>query len=204
MQLARRSLQAGIIRVTNAIAEVDVGGRQHLAALEPPVLFVANHSSHLDTPMLLSVLPPSCRNRLAVAAARDYFFARPLLGRAVSVAFNAFPVDRGWGLRATLADCQSLRQQGYSILLFPEGTRSRTGEIGRFKRGVGLLAVQLGLPVVPIRLTGVFELLPTGRTLPRRGKVSIRVGAPLHLDPHTSSGEAAALIRKAVHSVEEG
>ena len=198
---ARGLLQTGMIRVSNLIAEVEVHGRHHLEGLDLPALFVANHASHLDTPLLLSVLPPACRRRLAVAAARDYFFDRPVLGRFVRLAFNAFPVERNRSLRGTLSDCRTWQARGYSILLFPEGTRSRTGQIGRFKRGVGLLAVQLGMPVAPIRLEGVFDLLPTGRTFPRRGKVAIHVGQPLRLQPGASYGEATALIERVIGSL---
>ena len=162
------------------------------------MLFIANHTSHLDSAVLLSALPPRLRRRVAVAAAADYFFARPLVGPTVAFLLNAFPFSRTTAVRPTLEHCAALLDARWSILLYPEGTRSTTGKIGEFKSGVGLLAVELDVPVVPIYLDGLQDILPKGRTVPRRGPVSVTFGQPVSFHGSESIRRCGAPAGKAV------
>jgi hypothetical protein len=82
---------------------------------------------------------------------------------------NAFPFSRTDSIRPSLEHCARLLDRGWSILIYPEGTRSITGQMGPFKSGVGLMAVELGVPVVPVNISGTYQLLPKGRAIPRRG-----------------------------------
>src|SRR3954470_10759083 len=141
--LARSTLQAAAFGVLDLLAPAQVDGAEVFDHLPCPVLLAANHTSHLDTLALLRALPRHFRKHVAVAAAGDYFFANPWSGAAVTLCLNAFPFARAssaGAVRAGLEYCAGLLDSGWSVLLFPEGTRSLTGDIGRFRSGVGMLA----------------------------------------------------------------
>ncbi len=190
-RVARRAVQPPVLGLLNAVAPIEAEGGERLEEIEAPALFVANHTSHLDTPAVLRALPRHWRGRVAVAAAADYFFSKPLVGGAVALVFNAFPFSRRASIRPTLEHCARLVESGWSILLFPEGTRSTTGRMGRFKSGVGLIAMELGVPVVPVYVDGLAEVLPKHAKIPRRRRVRVRIGRPVRL-PKGMPYEAAA------------
>ncbi len=150
-------------------------GRERLAGLRGPVILVANHASHMDTPVILAALPRRLRKRTAVAAAADYFYRYRLVAFLVSLVFNTVPIDRrGGGVgKAGGTHLDKLLDQGWNLLLYPEGTRSRNGGPGRLRRGAAVLARAHNLAVVPIRVTGTSAAMPPGRLWPRRlqGKV---------------------------------
>jgi 1-acyl-sn-glycerol-3-phosphate acyltransferase len=169
-------------------------GRARFKTLKPPVVFVANHSSHLDTPIILRALPSAWRQRTVVAAAADYFYRNRLVAVLVSVAFNTVPIARrGGGLGKDSADHLSrLIEQRWNLLMYPEGTRSRRGEVGRLRSGAAVLAAKHGLSIVPIYVTGTHEAMPPGRSWPhrlpgrffsRRHKVEVRFGEPIRPRP---------------------
>jgi 1-acyl-sn-glycerol-3-phosphate acyltransferase len=160
-----------------------VEGLDHLRGLRPPVMFVANHASHADTPLFLCSLPKAWRERTAVAAAADYFFDVWWRAAATALAFNTFPIERSGGKRAT-GTARALVEEGWNLLVYPEGTRSRDGWVGRFRHGAARLCVEYGLPAVPVALRGTFAAMPRGRGWPRPGRfpISVRFGPPLHLD----------------------
>jgi long-chain acyl-CoA synthetase len=171
-----------------------VEGLEHVHELKSQALFIANHSSHVDTVSIIRALPASIRNRLAVAAAADYFFRIAAVGRLTSLFLNTFPFSREGAVRASLEHCGFLADQGWSVLIYPEGTRSATGELLAFKLGIGLLATELRLPVVPVAVLGGHDVLPKGRIIPRPGPVRVRFGAPLWFtEPGDPSIRAAEL-----------
>ncbi|HZR99076.1 MAG TPA: lysophospholipid acyltransferase family protein [Chloroflexota bacterium] len=176
-----------------------IEGVERLRGLEPPFLLVANHASHLDTLLILMALPPGLRRRMAVAAAADYWFARPLLGGLAALLVNAFPMARRGCARAGLAACQALAEAGWALLVFPEGTRSPDGRPQPFKPGAGRLAVELGLPVVPVALVGSHACLPRGARWPRPGAAAVVFGAPLRFPANLSRDAATLHITNAVH-----
>jgi long-chain acyl-CoA synthetase len=140
---------------------------------------IANHSSHLDTPSILRALPARIRRRTAVAAAADYFYHRRLIGIAMTLLLNTFPFSREGAVRPSLEYCGELIDGGWSILVYPEGTRSPSGVLQPFRSGIGLLATDLCVPIVPIAVTGTHTILPKGRGRPRPGPVTVRIGAPI-------------------------
>jgi 1-acyl-sn-glycerol-3-phosphate acyltransferase len=142
-----------------------------------PYIFVANHSSHLDTPLLLAALPLHLRLRLRAAAAADYFFTCWWKGTLVTILCNAFSFERrGFtGLR----NAGQLLKDGYSVLLFPEGTRSKNGQLQPFKCGIGRLALATNVCIVPVWIEGAFTAMPKGAHLAHQHQVEIKFGAPL-------------------------
>ncbi len=178
-----------------------VEGREHLQDLTLPALFVANHGSHLDTPSILRALPARIRRRTAVAAAADYFYRSRPAGFALSLALNAFPFSREGTVRASLSHCGKLVEDGWSLLIYPEGTRSCTGEMLPFKSGIGLLATELQIPIVPIAVEGTCAILPKGSRWPRPGPVAVKIGTPIHFEQGTSRTGAAAQLQDAVTSL---
>src|SRR3984885_3613072 len=175
-----RSWVAGVIRenfmrfVLNPVMDYYAArratGREKLEGVKGPVILVANHASHMDTPVILSALPRKLRKRTVVAAAADYFYKHRAVASAVSLVFNTVPVERrrGGGMSKNGGHLDQLLDQGWSLLLFPEGTRSRDGMPGPLRRGAAVLAAAHNLTIVPIRVTGTAEAMPPGRFWPRR------------------------------------
>ena len=169
-----------------------------------PVLMVANHSSHADTLSLLRSMPPKLRARTAVAAASDYFYRDRMGGTLASLLLNTFPFSRSGNIRASLERCGELADEGWSILIFPEGTRSPDGRLLPFKSGIGLLARGLHVPVIPLAVEGGATVLPKGAAWPRRGSVSVRVGRPIAEIPDVATDEIALRLEHAVAGLMKG
>ncbi len=163
-----------------------------------PFLLVANHESHLDTPTIFRLLPQHIRANLCVAAAKDYFFKNPFTAFWAQLLFNAFPLDRDGNVRESLGHVGSLLNAGHSVLIYPEGTRSQAGQLGEFKKGIGIIAQEMGVPVVPIKISGNFHILPRGATLPTKGTAHITFGKPVHIPADASYIEITKLIQRAV------
>ena len=144
-------------------------GKERLEGVKGPVILVANHASHLDTPVILSALPRRLRKRTVVAAAADYFYKNRVVASLVSLIFNTVPIERrrGGGMSKNGSHLDTLLDQGWSLLLYPEGTRSRDGMPGPLRRGAAVLAAAShNLTIVPIRVTGTAEAMPPGRFWP--------------------------------------
>jgi 1-acyl-sn-glycerol-3-phosphate acyltransferase len=155
-----------------------VVGHENLPG-EGSFVIVANHSSHLDAPCILAALPLAKVHRAFPAAAKDYFFVSLPRVALASVVVNALPFDRETHIRQSLALCQKLlATPGNILILFPEGTRSTTGELGEFKPGIGLMLAGSEYPVVPCHLRGAARALPKGSWLPRPRRVELIIGKP--------------------------
>jgi len=197
---ARTLLQLALVDPLLALlCPTQVRGLQNLRGLSSPLLFSANHTSHLDTLVMLKALPRALRWRLSVAAAADYWFANPLLGNFSALLFNGFAMARQRSARPSMEHTVDLIDNGWSVLIFPEGTRSPSGEMQPFKPGVGLLAVELGVPVIPIHLHGLHAILPKGSKVPRRGPANVTIGAPLHFPPGFGHAQAAQHLEREIH-----
>lgn len=158
----------------------EVFGLDNLEGVRGPVMFISNHSSHLDASLILVTLPPDWRAKTATAAAKDYFFDVWWRSAFTALVYAGFPVERGAGEAAT-AKAKELIRDGWSIVVFPEGTRSTDGWLQRFRHGTSKLALEMGMPVVPIAIVGAYAAMPKGRGWPKRGRPPIRVryGRPL-------------------------
>jgi 1-acyl-sn-glycerol-3-phosphate acyltransferase len=177
-------LRAGIHRfaldpVLRAETSRQVYGRDVFDGLRPPVVFVANHASHLDTPLLLLSLPEAWRRRTAVAAAADYFFDTWWRAVGSALVFNTFPIERRAGTPARTPG--EVLAAGWNVVVFPEGTRSTDGWMGSVRPGAAFLAAAAGVPVVPVAIRGTFAAMPRGRGWPGPGRppVRVRFGAPV-------------------------
>jgi 1-acyl-sn-glycerol-3-phosphate acyltransferase len=143
-------------------------GYEKLAALDQPVILVANHASHIDTPVILSALPRKLRKHTAVAAAADYFYKSKLIASLASLIFNTVPLDRKGGLTKSTGHLDNLLNDGWSLLIYPEGTRKHGDGLGRIRRGAAVLAAEHNLPIVPIRVDGTAQAMPPGQFWPKR------------------------------------
>ncbi len=198
-RILRGALQRALIfPMLVATYRLRVRGRENLQALQGPVLFTANHCLHLDNGLIIKAIPSHRRRRLAIAAAADLFqkptwaIFNPLLG-------NAFPFSRGEGnVRASLDNLGKILDKGWSVLIYPEGKLTIGGPTQPFRSGAGLIVMEGGVPVVPLRLQihsfGSPKLLP----FLRRGNIEIRFGKPLTFPAGTSYQEATQAIEEAV------
>ena len=194
--LRRASLPTWILPLARVFVKLEVRGLEHLERLVGPVIFAANHQSHLDTPVILMALPPRWRYRVAPAMAKEFFkahFYPEQFGRKAwvtnslsyylaSMFFNAFPLpQRETGTRQTLRYIGDLFAEGFSLLIFPEGKRTDKGEINRFLPGVGMIASRLDVPIVPVRLDGLDRVLHQTWKFPTRGPGRVTFLPPISL-----------------------
>jgi long-chain acyl-CoA synthetase len=182
-------------------------GHEHLHNVSEPAIFIANHTSNLDTPALLAALPGKLRRRLAVAAASDHWFQsdRGFVGRlpgvAASLWFHAFPFSRSDAVEASLRYVGELVDDGWSVLLYPEGTRSQTGHMACFREGIGTIARAMQVPVIPVGLSGCFGALPKGRLIPRPRRIHVRFGEPYLPRLRDEPAQITALLEQRVRNL---
>lgn len=184
-RLARAAIVEGPLRL--AVSVVASPEREGLDRLEDlrhqedpgPVIFAANHHSHLDAPMMITAIPEPWRHRLVVAAAADYFFGTRVTATASALALGAIPIDRSRVNRRSADMAAELIADGWSLLIFPEGGRSPDGWGQPFRGGAAFLSVRTGVPVVPVHLEGTGSILGKGMKRPKRGRTIVTFGAPL-------------------------
>ena len=181
---------------TRLFAHARVSGREHLEGLRGPVIFAPNHQSHMDTPLLVSTLPMRYRYRFAAAMWQEFFdgyfsperhtrFERlrdTVVYHLVALFFNIFPVPQTEaGARQSLRYLGEMVSDNWSILFFPEGERTESGEIKIFQPGIGLIAAKLKVPVIPVRIRGMDRVLHRHAHWPSPGRVEVVFGAPFYL-----------------------
>ena len=200
-RMTRGFLQRAIIfPLITASYGLRVSGRENLSGITGPVLFASNHNLGLDNPLIIKAVPPRWRRRIAVAGAAElwrnpvWWIVNPLLG-------NAFPVAREGSVRPSLENMGRIMDNGWSVLIYPEGELTVGGPIKPFMHGTGLVAVEGSIPVVPMRLhihkLGKPEKFP----LLKRGSVEVRFGQPLTFSPGTDYQEATSTIEGAVRDL---
>jgi len=193
-----------------------VRGLEHLDGLGPPLIFAVNHTSHLDVPTTWTALPHRWHQRLAPAMMKDHFHAyfEPR-GRSVMeivsaagayflacLLYNAYPLPQQMsGTRRALAYTGELVNRGYCPVVFPEGLRTLDGKLQPFRPGIAMMAVQLRVPIVPIRLDGLYEIYSPHDSWPRRGPVTVTLGRPLYFDVGTSYDDAARRLEEVIRNL---
>ncbi|HEY2382561.1 MAG TPA: AMP-binding protein [Terriglobia bacterium] len=193
-----------------------VSGLENLRDVHSPVIFAANHTSHLDVPTIYAALPHRWHPLLAPAMMKDHFRAyfepagHPLTETAAVAAayflacsiYNAYPLPQHMsGTRRALEYTADLLDRGHCPIVFPEGLRTTDGKMHPFRPGIGMMAVRLRVPVVPIRIRGLYEIYSVHDSWPRRGPVEVSIGTPLRFHPDTSYAEAADEIERVVRNL---
>jgi 1-acyl-sn-glycerol-3-phosphate acyltransferase len=184
-----------------------VEGRENLDGLKNPAIFIGNHSSHMDLFVFFTALPERYRRRLAWGGAADRWFLKGRKGIKkqpwyFALTTNAFPIQRGGG-RAALSYAEELLDRGWSLGIFPEGTRTTTGKMGKFRHGVSILALAKNVPVVPVFMDGLRAMRPKGSSVITPGPALARIGKPIYLPPGTSVSEATHILQHAMERMRD-
>jgi long-chain acyl-CoA synthetase len=193
-----------------------IEGREHLRGVKGPLLVVSNHVGDVDGGFILTALPARFRHRLATAtggealealrtppAGRNFFlriYDRMQWILGVSL-LNLFPLPREAGFRRSFAYAGAAVDRGYSVLVFPEGRHTTDGKMNPFRAGIGLLAANLGIPVLPMRIDGLFELKHAGKKFAAPWKIRVRIGEPKKFPPGIEPEEIAAELQRAVEDL---
>jgi long-chain acyl-CoA synthetase len=193
-----------------------IEGRENLRGWSGPLLVVSNHIDDVDVGFIQTALPARLRRWLATATGgealealrtsapdRGFFFgAYDRLQWILGVALlNLFPLPRQAGFRQSFAYAGRAVDRGYSILVFPEGRHTTDGRIVPFRDGIGLLASNLGIPVVPMRISGLFEIKQAGKKFAPPGRIHVRIGQPIKFDPGMDAKQIAAELQRAVEAL---
>ena len=201
---------------TLMMAKPTVSGRELVNKAQGPLLFVSNHVTYIDPGLLMFAMPRRYRQRLAIAMQGEVLAAmrQPppemnILQRTIEIVsywlvtalFNVFPLPQRSGFRESFAFAGELIDRGYSVVVFPEGRRTTDGEMSRFRAGVGILAQQLKVAVVPIRIDGLFPLKKEGRRFARRGEIRVILGEPVQFPNEMTEEEIAKDLQSRVKNL---
>jgi long-chain acyl-CoA synthetase len=193
-----------------------IQGRENLRDVIGPVLVISNHIDDVDVGFILTALPARFRHKLATAAGGEALEAlrRPPASRntllrifdrvewflGVSL-LNIFPLPREAGFRDSFAFAGESVDRGYSILIFPEGHHTTDGNLRRFRSGIGLLVNNLGIPVVPMRIDGLFEVKKAGKRMARPFQITVKIGTPIRFQPGLDPGQIATELQAKVEGL---
>ena len=200
----RKVIVNGPLRLAmKAVADPEVLGLDRLRDLgeldDPPALiFTPNHHSHLDTMLMMTCLPEPWRSKSVVAGAADYFFDTRVKGTAAALALNALPIDREVTGRKSSDMIRRIIEDGWSLVIYPEGGRSPDGWGQEFKGGAAYLSSRTGAPVVPVFIDGTGAIFGKGMKRPKPGKTKVVFGSPLRPTEHESTRRFSARIEAAV------
>ena len=203
----------GILPAMTIMNRPRIVGRENLKDFPGPALIVSNHVAYLDIGFIQRALTPHLRHHLAAAMRgellremrhppRDLFFLarwrQQLRWFLVTALFNVFPLPQIAGFRESFHYAGSLADHGFSILVFPEGARSETGEMAPFRSGIGLLATRLNLPIIPMRIDGLFPLKIRKQRFAKPGTVQVRIGAPVTFPKDADAEQIARKLQEIV------
>jgi long-chain acyl-CoA synthetase len=202
---------------TYLLAAPRIRGKENLHGLVGPVLVISNHVTYLDIAWVLPALPARLRNRLATAMRGERlaemrrpssslgFFERLLEHLRyflVLSLFNVFPLPKQSGFLQSFNFAGNLVDRRWNILVFPEGLTTESGAMAPFRAGIGLLAKQLDIPVVPIYLQGLYDLKKQERILTRPGHVQVTIGTPVRFTPNDDANEIARDLERRVRALQ--
>lgn len=201
--VVQEAVAAPLIR---ALASPTVRGLDRIVHLDEPVIFAANHASHLDAPLLVSVIPERWRAELFVAGAADYFFDTRVKAAAFAFLLNAVPIERQRVSRVSARRVSELLEDGWSMLIFPEGGRSPDGWGQPHRAGAAWMAARTGRPIVPVHIEGTRRILAKGSNRIRRGHTQVTFGRPLRprrdVDPRALAVELEAAVAALADEIE--
>lgn len=203
VRITRPLFEAFARVVFRVYCPLTVIGREHLPPL--PFLFCSNHSSHMDSVVLMTASRYRF-SRFGLLAAEDYFFRSPLASHSFSCLVNLIPISRSpsaESMQRTIGECRTFLNGGpQGLIVFPEGTRSVTGGMANFKRGAGMLSCKLGIPMVPVYIEGTREAMPKGRFFPFPCRITVRIGAAVHPDPSADGKAYGNIVLEARRRIE--
>lgn len=189
-----------LLPLAGTFVRLKVEGEENLEGLEHPAVFMPNHLSYLDSLVVVMALPLRLRKKIAFAAARDMVYERYRpISWLLELLFNCFPFPRQEyeNLKAGLDAMGRRLDEGWSVVVYPEGRLSQSGELQALKRGAGLVAVKMGVPIVCVKLRATQDVVPYGKILPRkRGLVTVRFSKPVRFDPRDSYIQATEKIQQ--------
>jgi len=201
----RRVLQSCVVfPLLQLYTRTRVAGLENLRGLTTPALFMPNHISPIDGALVLQVLPSPIRLRTAIAGATDVLYEHPAVARyagLVDLLCNTFPFSRTDQVKSSLQYTGRVLDRGFSVMVFPEGKMATDGRLQEVKAGSGVIAVEMGVPVVPVGIVGADHVVPAsaGRPVwPKRGRVTVTFGEPLTFDRSMSYDDAASMIHGAL------
>jgi 1-acyl-sn-glycerol-3-phosphate acyltransferase len=201
-RVARRVARDTIVRaLVRYYAQPTIKGVDRLSELDGPAVFAANHQSHVDTAVIATSVPEPWCNRLVVGAAADYFFGNRASSAISALFVGAIPIERTALNRRTIDKAVTLLRNGWSLVIYPEGGRSRDGWGQQFRPGAAFLAKQAGVPVVPVHIRGTFDILRKGRAWPRRARSVINFGRPLRFDEGENNRRFTRRLQSAVEGL---
>ncbi|MCH7828496.1 AMP-binding protein [Patescibacteria group bacterium] len=195
------------------VAPVEIKGLENIEHIKHPVLFFSNHLSTIDVGVIYGALPARIRKRLAVAAATEVLYETqtPWIKYAkgfLEFLFVMFPFSRSGQVKSSVEYLGRIIDRDFSVLVFPEGVMSRTGRLREFKGGAGLLAIEMGVPIVPVKLKGTQQVVQPGPEgappvfrWPRRHRVKITFGKPFLIDQTMTYQEAARFIEEKIRNL---
>jgi long-chain acyl-CoA synthetase len=201
---------------TMIMAKPRIVGREHVKDLRGPALIISNHITQTDSGFILAALPRRLRHRLATAMLgellrdmrhppREWFFLRrwyeQLQFFLVTVIFNVFPLPQKAAYQESFLYAGMLADKGYSVLIFPEGRRTQTGQMSEFRKGIGLLATRLNLPIIPMRIDGLFPLKQQKKHFAKPGSVQVRIGKPVNFELTDDPKEIARKLQEIVEKL---
>lgn len=180
-----------------------VTGLENVEHLDGPCIFIANHQSHMDTLVLYTALPEVAKRRLYFGAAADRWFVKGRRKLALqpwyqSLVLGNFPIRRGGG-SAALEYAGWLLRRDRHVCIFPEGTRATSEALGSFRAGVALLALEHGVPVVPVYLSGLRAMRPKGQLGVTPGPAGVEFLAPVRFGPGTTVTQATGTLWEALN-----
>jgi long-chain acyl-CoA synthetase len=193
-----------------------IEGRENLRGVNGPLLVVCNHIDDVDVGFVQTGLPARLRNRIATATGGEAL--EKLYSPAVDRSFfgkiydriqwvlgvsllNLFPLPREAGFRQSFAYAGQVVDRGYSVLVFPEGRHTLDGKMNPFRAGIGLLAKNLDIPVLPLRIVGLFEIKQAGKKFARPWKIGVRIGRPMRFAADSDPARVARELQNAVEAL---
>lgn len=180
------------------VATPTVRGQERLLRVRQPIVIASNHTSHLDTAAIIEALPLRFRDKLLVGAAADYWFGNKVSGTIAALTLGAFPVERKRASASSARLAVRLVEEGWSMVLFPEGGRSPDGWLQDLKPGAAFVAAKARRPMVPMWITGTEHLLPKGSKGFRRGRVDVLIGDPIIPGPGEDARQLHARFEEAM------
>lgn len=205
-----------VLPLTRLMSRATVIGRERLKAVHGPVLLIANHITMADAALILLALPGRLQRKLAIAMEGEilrgwrhppertgWFKRLILLAQYVLVVslFNVFPLPQKSGFRRSFAFAGETMDRGYSVLVFPEGSRTRDGKMHPFMEGVGLLAKNLDVPIVPVKIDGLYEVKNEGRRLAAPDQIRVTIGEPIIISNDNEPASITKLLEQRVASL---